>query len=158
MSPMTFKRFSYRTYAGDGGSPSVEVELLGINGAVIPHLALLDTGAEWSKMPLELGRRMGVDLDRCHLTQSQTGGGIASGEYFWNDSPEGCEREEPVVRLMGREVPIAPILSEHIDVVVLGRNDFLASFKLCVDQRAHSFTLEPYDEPLADWFSRSSGP
>lgn len=35
------------------------------------HLALVDTGAEWTKMPLELGKRMGVDLGLCHLTGSK---------------------------------------------------------------------------------------
>jgi hypothetical protein len=108
-------------------------------------------------MPLELGIRLGADLSLCLPTTSQTGGGVAEGEFWWSNSPDGCAPPEPRVRLLGLDVPVAPILSRHIEVVVLGRRDFLTSFRLAVDQRAQTFTLTPYDEPTDQWVAGGEG-
>lgn len=152
---MTSKRFPFLVYAGDNPSPSLELELLGVNGHVEATKALVDSGTEWTQMPLELGMRLGVDLSLCHSVMSQTGGGLTKGDRWWNRTPEGLVREEPAVRVMGHEAPIAPILSAHISIVALGREDFLSSFKFSIDQRERSFMLELYDESVGDWQRRT---
>ena len=146
--------FPYRVYAGDGGSPSLEVDLLGVNGVDISTLALVDTGAEWSVMPLDVGKRLGVDLSLCKQTEGQAGAGAAT-QWWWGQSPDGLARVRPMIRTAGWEVPIAPMLTERIDVVVLGRRDFLSSFRFAIDERAQTFSLDPYDEPVDDWLKRS---
>jgi hypothetical protein len=153
MAAMTFKRFPFIEYAGDGPTPSLEVELVGVNGHVESTLALVDSGTEWTMMSVELGRKLGVQLAWCQTTASQTAGGLVEGDLWWNDTPAGQAREEPVVRVMGHEVPIAPLLKKDLPIVALGR-DFLATFKFCLDERESVFTLETYDEPLADWMRR----
>jgi hypothetical protein len=147
--------FPYRAYGGDKPGPSLDVELLGVNGKVVPTLALVDSGAEWTKLPLSVGVELGVDLSLCKPTESQTGAGVSDQEFWWNDSPPGLVREEPGVRINDREVPIAPILAEKMPIVVLGREDFLASFKFTLDQRVERFTLEPYEEPVFEWMRRT---
>lgn len=151
---LNFARFPYIDYAG-GPSPSLEVILLGINGVEIPTLALIDTGGEFTAMSLALGRQLGVDESRCELVTAEWGIGDRSDQAkWWNDSPEGGAREEPALRVMGQEVPIAPLLREDMDIVVLGRRDFLGSFKFGCDQRVETFTLEAYEEPIEDWMAR----
>ncbi len=150
---MTLKRFPYRQYAGDRLTPSLQVELVGVNSHVEPTLALVDSGAEWTMMSVELGQRLGVELAWCVATRSQTAGGVAEGDLWWGDTPTGQPRDEPMVRVMGYEAPIAPLLKRGVPIVALGR-DFLATFKFCLDERESTFTLEAYDEPLADWMQR----
>ncbi len=153
---MTFKRFPYRAYAGRH-SPSLEVDLVGVNGRELRQLALIDTGAEYSCMPLELGRQLGVDESLCVPLMTNVGIGQepVQESLWWNESPAGASRESPVVHVMGHEVPIAPMLRESMDIVALGRHDFLAAFKFCCDERARSFSLELYDEPVTAWRART---
>jgi hypothetical protein len=120
-------------------------------------MALVDTGAEYSCMSVELGERLGVDLSRCDPMTTHVGIGEPIQEaLWWNDSPEGGDRESPMVRVMGHEIPIAPILRETMDIVALGRHDFLASFKFSCDERERRFILELYDEPLTEWLRTQS--
>ena len=39
-----------------------------------------------------------------------------------------------------------PSLNEHIPLVLLGRDDFFASYKVRFDQRAMTIELEPYGD------------
>jgi hypothetical protein len=150
---MSFKRFPFVPYAGGTGSPSLEVELVGVNGEAVTSLALVDTGAEWSGLPWDLALRLGADPSMFHQQQHGTGAGKVPG-HWWHSSPEGSLRDEPVVRVMGHEVKIAPTVSRRLDIVVLGRIDFLSYFRLTVDQRARDFTLEAYPEPFEAWKTR----
>jgi hypothetical protein len=153
---MSSRTFPYQQYAGDGGSPSLEVTLLGTNGQQHVTLALVDTGAEWSILPTWLAVELGADLDTefCRATQTQHAGGL-SGAHWWNGAPDGSPRDELSVGFSEFEVPLAPVLKPDITAVVLGRNDFLESFLLSVDQRSQTFTLELYDESLSDWHART---
>lgn len=148
--------YPYKPYAGDGGSPSLEVTLLGTNGREHSTLALIDTGAEWSVLPTSLAVELGAELgsEFCRPTQTQHAGGM-SAVHWWSGSGDGAERDELGVRFGDFEVPLAPVLEPGISVVVLGRTDFLASFLLAVDQRTQEFWLEPYEEPVSDWYART---
>jgi hypothetical protein len=107
-------------------------------------------------MPLAFGVELGVDLSRCKRIPIHSGvGDPLQEDLWWNDSPEGGARLDPAVRAMGEVAPIAPLLNETMDIIALGRRDFLAAFKLCCDQRNSTFTLEPYDEPVVDWLRRT---
>ena len=78
-----------------------------------------------------------------------------SAVHWWSGSGDGAEPDELGVRFGDFEVPQAPVLEPGISVVVLGRTDFLASFLLTVDQRTQKFWLEPYEEPVGDWYART---
>ena len=153
--PMSFKRFPLRTYGGDRESPSLEVELVGVNGRVDRRLALIDPGTDWTMMPLSLAQELGVDLSYCREIPRQGQGWLVNGGWHWSDSPEGQANDQPVVRVMGHEVPLAPMVADTVPIVALGREDFLTSFKFCLDQRDKSFSLEPYDEPVEQWLKRT---
>jgi hypothetical protein len=156
---MNISTYPYQPYAGDGGSPSLQVTLLGTNGREHSTLALVDTGAEWSMLPTALGVELGAEPggEFCPPIQTQHAGGL-SDAFWWNGtSQENAAGDELRVRFGAFEVPLAPTLKPHIDVVVLGRIDFLSSFRFSVDQRSETFTLEPYEEPLSAWLARTSG-
>ena len=148
--------YPYLSYAGDGGSPSLEVTLLGTNGYEHQTLALIDTGAEWSILPTPLAVELGAELrsEFCQPTHTQHAGGL-SQVHWWSGASDVAQREELRVRFGDFEAPLAPILEPGITVVVLGRTDFLASFLLTIDQRAQRFLLEPYKEPVSQWYGKS---
>jgi hypothetical protein len=101
---------------------------------------------------VELGAEPGSEFRQ--LTQTQHAGGV-SGAHWWNGTSAEAKRDELHVRFGEFEVPLAPVLKPSTTVVVLGRNDFLASFRLTVDQRAETFSLEPYEEPVSAWVPRT---
>jgi hypothetical protein len=148
--------YPYQPYAGDGGSPSLEVTLLGANGREHVTVALVDTGAEWSILPTWLAVELGAELDSefCRATQTQHAGGL-SGAHWWNGAPDGSTRDELLVRFGEFEVPLAPVLKPDITIVAFGRNDFLESFRFSVDQRAQTFCLELYAESLSEWHAKT---
>jgi hypothetical protein len=149
-------RFSYIQYAGDGGSPSLEVTPLGTNGVEHETPALIDTGAEWSMLSTELAVRLGADLSdegRCMPTHSQHAGGTDPA-WWWRGSAPGSRRLCLGVRVGNIDVSLAPVLKPRLEIVALGRCDFLAAFKLVVDEREQTFWLEPYSEPADDWLCR----
>jgi hypothetical protein len=62
------------------------------------------------------------------------------------------------VRVGGIDVSLAPLLKPRLEIVALGRCDFLAAFKLAVDEREQTFSLKPYVEPADEWLSRQRAP
>jgi hypothetical protein len=63
---MTFKLFPFIVYAGETASPTLVVELVGVNGTAIRSLALVDTGAEWSVLSWKLCLELGADPAMFH--------------------------------------------------------------------------------------------
>lgn len=109
---MARSSFSYMTYAGDGGSPSLTVTLLGTNGVEHTTLALIDTGAEWSMISTDLASSLGAELSderTCIPTHSQHAGGTDLA-WWWRASTPGSARECLMVRVAGIEVSLAPLL------------------------------------------------
>jgi hypothetical protein len=150
-------RFPYVRYAGDRGSPSVEVTLIGTNGTEHTTVALVDTGAEWSTISTELAAELGAvisDEDTCLPTHSQHAGGL-NRAWWWRAARPGSVQECLTVRVAGVEVSLAPLLKPQLAIVALGRRDFLAAFKLTVDEREQTFTLEPYAKPADAWLRRT---
>lgn len=47
---------------------------------------------------------------------------------------------------MGYEIVLSPLIGERLQIVVLGRLDFLVHFRLTVEQAEQTFTLEASDE------------
>jgi hypothetical protein len=108
-------------------------------------------------LPIGLGAKLGAvltDPECCMPTKSQHAGGVADDDLWWRASPPGSARTCLVVRAAGLEVSLAPILKPKLEVVALGRRDFLAAFKFAVDERSETFRLEPYEEPANDWLRR----
>lgn len=97
-------------------------------------IALVDSGADWSVIPLELAPRLGVDLGECRHVPGHSAGGRTEF-YEW----EGKLTAE----LMERQIPLH-VMFGAVPIVLLGREDFFANFQVSFDQRGKRFTLVPY--------------
>lgn len=135
--PATSKPFPYRAiYSG----PLVPAIPLVVHGpkAKIPVPGLIDSGADNSMFPLDWAGHLGVDLSACRVEDCSTAGGVVQ-HHIWDP---GLEAE---VQALGRRVKLNAAFCDGLPVVILGRDDFFAEFKVSFDQRAQTFTLETYD-------------
>lgn len=153
---MSASTFPYTPYAGDNRSPTLQITLLGTNGVEHKTPALIDTGAEWSMLSVAVAVQLGADIadpDRCFLTSSQHAGGVDEA-WWWSGSAQPHARPCLQARVAGLDVSLAPLLKQDLSIVALGRRDFLAAFRFSIDERAETFTLEPYNEPADQWMIR----
>lgn len=102
----------------------------------IPVPAIVDSGADYTFIPVSFASHLGIELSKCLREDVNTAGGV-SAQYIWQ---AGLDAE---VQQLGVTVHLKTAFSET-PFVVLGREDFFASFKVAFDQRAQQFTLEPY--------------
>jgi hypothetical protein len=66
-------------------------------------------------------------------------GGIAK-QHVWK------EKIKAQIQSMGNaEVMLNATFCEGLEAVLLGRNDFFNAYKVSFDNRAETFTLEPYE-------------
>lgn len=105
-------------------------------GGIITVPGLIDSGADNSTFPIEWTERLGIDKEACEQAPCNTAGGITT-QYIWR---EGVEAE---IQALGVKIRLHACFSE-VPIVLLGRNDFFAAFRVTVDQRAQTFTLEQY--------------
>ena len=98
-------------------------------------LAIVDSGADVSTFPLDLASRLGIDLDdpgQCRRTRVR--GVSGPGDAY------SCAVEIEVEgRRFSSHVSFAPILT-----AVLGQLDVFWHFRICFDERAEEFLVEPY--------------
>lgn len=98
--------------------------------------ALVDSGADRSAIPLHLAIAVGVTYDPAKPTLSQGAGG--KFEQFEATSEVLLQSEIGPIKLD------RPTLNGHIPLILLGRNDFFASYRVKFDQRAGLMEIEPY--------------
>ncbi len=97
-------------------------------------LALVDSGADSSLFPIQVAPLVGVDLAHCKEAVGMTAGG-ASTRYIWSDGLQ--------TTILGRTLHLHAEFGA-CPVILLGRDDFFATFKVAFDQREKTFSLEPY--------------
>lgn len=100
---------------------------------------LIDSGASDSLIPYDLMSYLGIDEATCAQENCETAGGMIT-QFIHTP---GLDVE---IQQMGTTVPIKAAFSKGLParLVLLGRKDFFAQFKVEVDERAQSFTLHPY--------------
>lgn len=113
-----------------------------LDGQLQPETpALIDSGADVSTFPAAWAASLGIALDAscCEERKAVTAGGPAT---VWAYA-QGLK-----VVIDGFEHHLKAEFCEGLDLPLLGRKDFFAKYKITFDQRAESFTLEPYAKPL----------
>jgi hypothetical protein len=117
--------------------PALDVTLITTTGKELPVTsALVDSGADCSMFPIEWAPRLEIDLesDDCREDECGTAGGPITN-YIYKPGISAL--------IEGHEHKLAATFSEHLPVVLLGR-DFFMYHKITFDERAKSITLEPY--------------
>jgi hypothetical protein len=117
--------------------PAVSLVLHGLGNRRVTIPGLLDSGADNSTFPLAWAKQLGIDKEQCEIGECNTVAGKTK-QYVW---PDGVEAQ---VQAMGKTIRLFAAFTEGLPVVVLGRHDFFAEFKVTFDQRACTYTLEPY--------------
>jgi hypothetical protein len=98
---------------------------------------LLDSGADNSMFPLAWATHLGIDPASCREEECSTAAGMTK-QYIW---PDGLDAE---ILALGKTVHLSACFSEGLPVVLLGREDFFAEFRVGFDQRSQTFTLQSY--------------
>jgi hypothetical protein len=81
--------------------------------------------------------RMGIDFDtHCHEIRGNTASGKDDTQRIFRPGIHGL--------VSGHKVPLCAIFNPQIPVALLGREDFMAYFKVSFDQQRQVFTLEAY--------------
>ena len=119
--------------------PYVTLELRGPNGAPLTLTGLLDTGADFSTLPLDVAIELGFTMDALRPTVVHQATGSANVQ----------RAAEPIAaRLAGTVVEFllqpmyAPGLGEEPRDVLWGRRDFLRHWDLWLSERSARFDLD----------------
>jgi hypothetical protein len=112
----------------------VPVELRGPNGAVIRDSGLVDSGADSSGFPLWIMKSFEIRKRDCREEEFETAGGPAK-QWIWDDGIDAT--------ILGRRLKLHGVFCDT-PVLLLGREDFFARFKVRFDERAFTFRVEPY--------------
>ncbi len=117
----------------------LEVQLITRRGSLLtPTLAILDSGADSTTMPIEWAAKLDIDIQcDCVERPCGTAGGEASGYVFLGDIE---------AMVLGERLPLSAIFLAGLDFVLLGRRDFFDWFRILFDQRAKTFTIERQPE------------
>ena len=102
----------------------------------VPVAGIVDSGADYSFIPLAFASTLGIDLAACKREDCNTAGGMST-QYIWQ---AGLDAE---VQALGMNVHLKTAFSET-PFVLLGREDFFEAFKISFDHRGLKFTLESY--------------
>jgi Aspartyl protease len=124
--------------AGRSLAPALSIKLLNVRtGNMSPATrALVDSGADSSMFPLDWAARLGIDVQNdCVESENNTAGGKTKTYYY----PPGIDAV-----VMGQKTHLYATFGATLDILILGREDFFARFKVSFDQQAKTFTLEPY--------------
>jgi hypothetical protein len=118
--------------------PAIPLKLLRVDKSILPStVALLDSGADCSTFPSAWATKMGIDLEKdCEKITGNTAGGETTNFVY----ASGAE-----ALICGEKRRLHAIFNNGLNVILLGREDFFSYYKILFDQRAKTFTLQPYD-------------
>jgi hypothetical protein len=124
--------FPFRSVGGGQLVPAIEMRVRRRDGPYSPPLlGILDSGADHSVLPLPFAEHLGVSPSHCEMMVAQTAGGTAK-VFRW---PEGL-----LADICGKEIAIAAEFGP-VEIPLLGRADFFASFVVTIDSHAQTFRL-----------------
>jgi predicted aspartyl protease len=132
--------FKYKSLPRKGGpprkTPTIPVTLMGPDDS-IDIVAILDSGADISVLPLEVGEQLGLDL-----TKNRSPCGGIGGEV---DTAEDHVRIRPA---QGHEnytfdIPVKVVLDSSSSIpVLLGREGFFEKFEITFDENREKISLK----------------
>lgn len=116
--------------------PVIPVALHHNGGGKLPPMhALVDSGADCSLFPAAVAQVIGVDLRICN----QVAGMTASGQSTRFEHPQ------PVLGdIMGRTLALSAQFQPGLPLILLGRRDFFAHFRVTFHERESRFVVVPY--------------
>jgi hypothetical protein len=118
--------------------PAIPLKLVRSNGNMTPEtLGLVDSGCDSTMLPAELAKVLGIDLQTDCIEQTSN---TAGGQTINYSYPPGID-----AIVTGRKVHLEASFNPGLPVILLGREDFFALYRVSFDQRTSSFTIEPYD-------------
>jgi hypothetical protein len=121
--------------------PVLSIELVARDGAVLkPTPAIVDSGADATIFPAAWAAMVGIDIERDCVPRRC---GTAAGETTVHCCRGGVE-----AIVLGERLRLGATFSQGLRFVLLGRRDFFNCFRVCFDQRAETFTVERYPEPM----------
>jgi hypothetical protein len=125
--------------AGEHPRPYVELELCGPNGQPLRAFGLIDTGADYSTLPLDAARQLGVSIYELETFEADD----ASGSLEL-----GVARDPVSATLASRSFELRPRYVMSGDGAVdesgplWGRRDFLRFWDFWLSERDERFALE----------------
>jgi hypothetical protein len=142
------RTYPYKALAGSEYVPALPIRLRSLDGVLQPSaLAIVDSGADRSTFPTMWADSLGIKLHEswCEKSTAETAGGTVVCWIY----PPGI-----TALIDGREHRLKASFCEGLEVPLLGRKDLFNAYRITFDQRAKTFTLDPY--PPRDW--RNEGP
>jgi hypothetical protein len=117
--------------------PAIPIKLVKLDGRMTPEtLGLVDSGCDTTMFPATWAKVLGIDLQKdCSAQASNTAGGTTTN-YSYVPGIDAI--------VMGKKVHLSAAFNPGLPVILLGREDFFALYKITFDQAANSFTVEPY--------------
>lgn len=106
----------------EGFAPFLSLELVGPNGRVVPVMALIDSGAAWSLLPVSLAEPLGIEE-------------IPASDF-------NVPRATVHTKVAGTEFELHPAFAP-VEFAVLGRADFFEHFIVSFNEKSRTFTLQP---------------
>ncbi len=118
-------RIPYRVHPADKAEtlrPYLRVQLP-IKGQWVSTIAIIDSGADYSMLPLPVARDMGLHYDPSDPKDMTGIAGMMKGAFIAQD--------DLTVRSEAGEFSLRkPWLAELLPIILLGRSDFFAQFKV----------------------------
>lgn len=104
--------------------------------------ALVDSGCSNTTFPKDLVEELGIDWDACTPIQGIT----ATGTDDENDESNWPRVWGPGIKAVhaGETLHLSAMFRPDLPLILLGRDDFFAHYKVGFDHRNQKFSLEPY--------------
>lgn len=109
--------------------------LLYVGGQLVPHYALVDSGAEYSLIPRDIARHIGVEFDETKALKGGAAGG-AIFRFFMGTNQLAVQTE------VGGLTFDRPLVADS-DHFILGRHDFFARYIVTFDEREQRMEIRP---------------
>lgn len=106
---------------------------------VWPYYGLVDSGSDYSVIPKELARRVGVEFDETKRQEGSAAGG-KNFDYF------DATNQLTVMTEVGSLTLDRAMVADEEDFI-LGRHDFFKRYRVTFNERDQCMEIEPFDEP-----------
>lgn len=100
----------------------------------------LDTGCSGTTFPIAFASELGIDPNACATISGTTANGPdtdpATLPRLWQPGVEAI--------FQGERIRLQALFRHHLVPILLGREDFLNYYKVAIDHRAKTLSLERY--------------
>ncbi|MDE3113255.1 MAG: aspartyl protease family protein [Chloroflexota bacterium] len=120
--------------------PWIELFIASRGGSILSrYWGLVDSGSDYSVIPRDLARRIGVDYDE---SKPKTCGAAGRQSFTYFDQTNQLTIQTEVGGLNFDEAMVA-----DEDDFILGRYDFFRRYKVTINERDETVLAEPFDAP-----------